>query len=657
LETTYRKYADDEAKLKVYERRLFTAENDLKSWKTSADDALDRYENKPRVTQQTGDGHTVNVPEGLSIIDSIYASLTATETDILLTPRGNTTDDQAYVASTALAQEWEICKVADRTNDAVKDSLVVGIGWAKVGYEFFEDEMEVPRPDDDIVSQIEDLLGQAEAAGEEAPDFDQIKASVPLTETEKVVLSDRIVVDYVPWDMVRWDPTAKKIRDIRWVAQVSLMHVEDIKSNPVWRAYVSRTRGGLRRLDSIKADTQLSKELLGSSTPTKEDERQTVIEMHDFETGTVCTFGVGTGFFLNETPGLFSMKDDLEDKSPFVPLVLRSSPRRVRGISEMDVLKPTLEQADLYESKLATYLERMSPKVIAEAGSITESGKAAIKSQEYGAVVEYKPGTTKPEAFAPPALIAEQYAVPERLQRQMRESTGVNELQRGLFPDRRRTATETAEVVSASAVRAAEKRTRLQAFYMAIADRILILMQTFYEEERITQLVDSAGPIPWKWSAQDITGDYSLEVALMPKESKTWQTRRDDFLAFLNVFGQFAQPKPDGSTILDPAELLRYGMMEYGIPRRWIVKFLHLPEEQQQQMLAAQQTAAGMASASAGQPRPDMVPGPMSASALAAASNQGEIPPEVLMAAQGGGVGGPQSAEVISESAGATPLR
>jgi hypothetical protein len=98
-------------------------------------------------------------------------------------------------------------------------------------------------------------------------------------------------------------------------------------------------------------------------------------------------------------------------------------------------------------------------------------------------------------------------------------------------------------------------------------------------------------------------------------------------------------------------------MIEYGIPRRWIVKMLHLPEEQQQQVMAALQTQAAQSQAALGQPRPDMVPGPMSASALAAASNRGEIPPEVLLAAQGGGVGGPQSAEVLSESAGATPLR
>jgi len=50
-----------------------------------------------------------------------------------------------------------------------------------------------------------------------------------------------------------------------------------------------------------------------------------------------------------------------------------------------------------------------------------------------------------------------------------------------------------------------------------------------------------------------------------------------------------------------------------------------------------------------------MVPGPMDANALAAATNQGGIPPEVLAAAQSGGTPtSPQSAERVSESVGVT---
>jgi hypothetical protein len=47
----------------------------------------------------------------------------------------------------------------------------------------------------------------------------------------------------------------------------------------------------------------------------------------------------------------------------------------------------------------------------------------------------------------------------------------------------------------------------------------------------------------------------------------------------------------------------------------------------------------------------------MDAAALAAATNQGTIPPEVLAAAQGGGTpGSPQAAETVSESSGVRGL-
>src|SRR6266542_1327721 len=580
MEISYRTYRSDADKAKAYSRRLFQADRDFDTWKSKAEEAFARYENTPKATSQnrTADGDVIVVPEGVSIIDSLFSSLTAVEADISLTPKGDTTDDQAYVATAALSQEWGKTKAAERMNDAVKDSLLIGIGWGKVSYEFYEAETEVPRADEDIELDIATAIQAAEDRGEVLSQS-QLEAIVPVTRTEKKTLKNRIVVDYVPWDQVRWDPTAKKARDIQWVCQKTLMHPEEVKQNPVWREYVGRTRGALRKLDDVKGDTMaLDKDLLGPAEP--EDMRCTVYEMHDFQTGNVCTFLRNTDFLLNEVPGFFSQEDDLEDKSPFVPLILRQTSRRVRGISEMEVLLPSLKHADKVDSRLQTYLSRFAPKFIATEGLFTESGKNAVRSQEYGAVAEIVQGRDPREVLpvAPPQLPSEVFAIPARLRQQMYEATGMNELNRGLFPDRLRTATETAEVVSASAARQAEQRSQLERFYKAIAKRILKLMQMFYEEEQIAQLVDDAGPVPWAWSAEDIVGDYDFEVSLTPKQDETWQSRRDD-------------------------------------------------------ALAQQQLAAGMASAQGGQPRPDMVPGPLSAGAAAAATNQGELPPEVLLAA------------------------
>jgi hypothetical protein len=420
----------------------------------------------------------------------------------------------------------------------------------------------------------------------------------------------------------------------------------------VFRAYCAKLRQ-TRKLDDVKGDTQVDFSILkGSRKVDAEDARVTVYEVHDYQTGTVCTLIKGQDWLLNETPGLFATNDDIEDRSPFVPLIMRVTPRRVRGISEFEVLEPTLKELDLYHSLLATYLERQMPKYQGEAGSLTEAGKAALKSQEMGAVVEREVGKEKLETLDSPQLMSEMYAMIDKLVDAAREASGVNELMRGVFPDRKRTATETAEVVSASAARQAEKNMQLTNFYEAVGQRILALMQMFYTGERVARYADvEVGEFDWSWTADDISFENKLEIALTPKEAKTWQSRRDDALAVLNVGGPLAQPGADGSTIIDPSALVEYVFTEMGVSRRNIAKLVTAAAKRQQQQLEQQQAMAAQASAGAGVPRADMTAGPLEAQAVAGAVNQGTIPPE-LLAAAGGGPFVAEGTEAVSESRG-----
>lgn len=649
----YREYESDEAKLKHYDHRLYQANEAfdrekflLKSW-------VERYENKPNPNSFSGNGHNVSVPTGTSIIDSLYSSLTATDVEAMVSAIGKGTHDQEALATAALAKEWELTKTPRRAARAIKDSLLIGIGWVKVGYEYYESEEEVPRTDAAIAEDIDRFVREAQDAEHDIT-AEEIATYVPVTEVRKFVLSERIVVDYVPWDMVRWDPTAKSVEDIRWIAQLTYMHPEDVKEHPAFKAYCARNKTA-KKLKDLGGDVVL--ELANAENQNMPDERVTVVQMYDFETGTVCTFAKGADFLLDEAPNLFQLNDDLEDKSPFVPLVMRTSPGRVRGVSEMELLMPTLQELDLYHSKLATYLERMTPKVIGPRRAMTDSGREAMESQEYGAYVELDEGFTASDItdFRPPTLPSEVYGVPDKLEDAAREATGVNELMRGLFPDRKRTATETSEVVASSAARQAEKRVNLERFYEAIGRRILQLMQMFYTQDRMVRYADWDGPVEWTWTADDIVMESKLEIVLTPKEARDWKAKRDDALAMLNVLGPLAQPGPAGSSPIDLVELLRFVLTNLGMKRSDIVAVLNLPEEQQMQQMAAQQQAAGMmASEQMGVPRPDMVPGPMNPEQLALATNAGELPPEIVAAAMGNIPGSPGAAEQVSENVGPT---
>jgi len=652
---TYRKYKTDADKVKVYEQRIRQGEDMNAKWHPAVTAFFARYETKHRDTQLSGNGHYISgsTPMVVGNIDSQYSSMTSANVDFTVTPKGRTTDDEAYVAQAALKEEFEAAKAQERGNLAIKDGLIAGFGFAKVAYEFWEAMAEVPRKREDIEAEIAEKLKEAADAGSDIDAF-KVMDLVPLTEDQETVLSDRVVVDYVPWDRLITDPTAKTWWDQNWVAQKDYMRPSDVKNNPVYKEYCASRRQS-KKLEELKADTTVDREVMGPhATPSSEDERVTVYTIYDFDTGNVCVWAKGTKFLLNETANPFALNPNPEDKNPFVPVILRKTSSRIRGVSEMEVLRDIATEKDLYHSRLATYLERFVPKILAEERAFTQAGKNALKSQEIGQVVELATGHTVDQVkeLAQPDLKSELYQMPDILQKESEDATGLSELQRGLFPDRKRTATETAEVVSASATRASEKRIALEMFWTGIGNRILQLMQAYYERDRVLRLADDEVDVPWEYNAESISGSMALEVALTPKEAKTWQQRRDDALATLNVIGPLAQPDATGASPVDVTELLRYVLQEMNIPRRVIRQLLNLPEEQQKQVLGNIQNQAAQAQAQGGQVRSDLVPGPLSAPALAAAANTGTIPPELLAAAGSANPAGPTGAEELSESAG-----
>lgn len=660
---TYAKYKSDEDKALTYSHRLFIADQQCSDWHGEADDWYHRYENLPRRKQMTSKGHRVNVPTGVATIDALYSSMTAVDVDVLLRNGGGATRMQAELATAALAKEWELLDVQGSSNDAVKDALIVGIGWVKVAYEYASEVKKVPRPQEDVRADITKLLRQAneaKAAGVPGamPTPDDIAGLVPLEEEVEHILRDRIVVDYVPWADVRWDPGAKRKEDITWVAQLSRMRVQEVKDNPLFRQYVKKTRGGLARLDALKGTSTYALSSLPQGKPTQDDEFFDVIEMWDLNSGTACTFIKGQKWLLNEEVNPLMLNIAMADRSPFVPLVLRKTNTRVRGISDMELMAPSLDEQAVYRSNTANYIEHFVPKVTGPEDALTDEGKAALASPEYGAYVatarEYPNAAITP--LDPPVLPSEAWDMERRVEDGIREATGVNELMRGLFPDRKRTATETSEVVSASAARQSEKRNTLEDFYLAISRRILQLMQAYYDAPRMVRYLDPTyGEVQWQFTAEDIAMGYDLSVSLTPKEAHTRQSKRDDASALFNFLVPLSQ-QPDpatGAPPVDATKLIAWFCNEYGMTKEDQLDILNLPEEAQAKAAASQQVQAGMASAQAGVPQPGLAPGPMSAQETAAVTNQGAVPPEVAAAASAGLVpGAPQAVQQVSESKG-----
>ncbi len=611
----YKVYKNDEVKAKLYNHRLATAEQDYMKWNEKAQDWWDRYENVPQQSQSTAKGHTVNVTTGISTIDALFSGLTAIEVEFILDAVANSTPEQARLATAALNAEWDRCDVPIERDAAIKDALIVGIGIVKIGYDFLAETAMRDRSPEEIKADVLELLDQAAAAGVGAPTPDQIMALVPEQEEYEEVIRDRIVTDYVPWDEIRWDPTAKKWADVKWVAQLCKIPLEDVRGNQLWREYLKRNRkaGGLKRLDNIKPDSMIDRDLIVTGKPEEDDTLVTMVEFWDLQTGTFCVLPKGQNIIMFEGVNPFALAHDLEDRNPFVPLVLRSTNRRVRGISDMELILRSLNEKNLYRSRTANYIDRYVPKVLAEEDAFTDEGKKALSSTEYGEVVSVARGTdvNNISPMSPPTLPIEAFNMNDRIDNEMREATGVNELMRGLFPDRKRTATETEEVVNASAARQSEKRNTLERFHVEIGKRILALMQKFYDQPRMLRMTDPEfGNVPWEFDGAAIASEFGMKAHLSPREAHTRDSLKQEATVMLNVLAPFTEGSPEQPPVIDRTTLVSWFMKKYGLPPRDINELLNSREEQQVAQAGAMQAAAG------GPP-----PGPLTPQELLAASN------------------------------------
>lgn len=598
----FRVYNDEETMLKVYNRRLRIADRKFEKNETPRRQFNARYRNEVEADQVNEDGHRVAVTSGIGIIDTMFASMVAVDVAFIADNVGNGSQLQALAATRALNQAWKDTKGQKRAKRAIKDSLLTDVGWVKVYYDYVEDVDLRDVPEEALEAQVlayfgKDLSSVTEEQVEEAINDGEIQA----VEEVAIVLRDRVCVDYVPWDLVRYDPSATQIEDMRWVAQYTVLPEAEVKNNPVWREFVKERYGarkGVKKLDDLQGDSRISTGLEVDAELLKDfgeddygdDARFTIVELWDFETGLVTVFPKGNAELVlhqRVNPLMFNL--DLEDRNPFKPLIVRDDPDNFEGLGDMRIIWPALQELDEYRSNAATFVARTIPKVFGPERALTQNGKDALKSPIWGEYVGLEEGYSKDMIgqVQLPSLPQEAYQIPEQVQYEMKEATGASEPMRGVFPTRRTTATETQIVTGKGEERQAERRSSLEEWYIAIARTMLQLMQVFYDRKRMLRYTDDLGEdFVWEWTKEDIAIDADLNISLTPKENLTRSQRVERAMGFMNL----ALPLPE----TDRGELLRFVAREMGFRDedvRALVKGDEEVKAEQQQEQVAQQMA------------------------------------------------------------------
>lgn len=587
----FRVYEDEETMLAVYRRRLKMADVDYERREPEYRSFMERYRNEATEDQMTEDGTRVNVTQGVGTIDTMFSSLTAVDVEFILKRKGKATEAQAIAATIALNQAMRDTKMQRRAKKAIKDALIVDAGWVKVYYDYAEDVEVRDRPESAVRMQVAELLGKDPSLDTEA-----LEKMVKMTEEVPIILRDRVCVDYVPFTDIRYDISAKQIEDARWVAQVTKMPAEEVRFNPSWRAFVLKRYGeveGARKLDELEGDSNITAgmdyadvEGLGPDDSVADDARCSIVEMWDLETGLVTTYPKNSqDLILYQRPNPLMLNMDLEDRNPFKCLIIRDDPSNLEGLGDMRVIMPSLEELDHYRTNIARHVERSIPKVWGPKDAIGQQGRKALESDEWMAYVGLEQSHSFQEIGQPtlPTVQAEVYSLQERIQAEIEETTGQNEITRGVFPSKRTTATEAQLVTTGGQARQGERRSCLEEFYIDIAGTALQLMQLFYDHERMVRYVGDAGDeFEWTFTKEDIAMEADIEISITPKENLTREERFQRAIFVANML----LPLPEA----DRANIMQWTLREAGIDDDLIRTMVKTPEE-----AAAGQLAEGSA--------------------------------------------------------------
>src|SRR6185369_15351219 len=206
-----------------YNRRLRYSDGEFERKEPERREFLDDYRNEVEEDELDTRGNRVTVTSDIGIIDTMYSSMTSVDVEFITRAIGHGTQVQSIASTAALNQGWRDTKGARRAKKAIKDALLVDVGWVKVYYDYQEDVATRDRPDAAVRAEMFEL-------GRENPELtdEQIADIVPTTEEYSYVARDRVCVDYVPWDMVRYDTSARQIEDVRWTAQYTRVPVPEV---------------------------------------------------------------------------------------------------------------------------------------------------------------------------------------------------------------------------------------------------------------------------------------------------------------------------------------------------------------------------------------------------------------------------------------------
>ena len=501
---------------------------------------------------------------------------------------------------------------------AVKDFLIFGHGWVKVGWRFLEQEQTITDNERDAL--ITSALMDTNQFAQERPDLamdlptdQEIVANVP--ETVMRVVEDQPFVERIsPFD-VFVDPEATCMEDAKWIAQRIVRPLDMAKED---KRYKPSAR---KRLSSSNIESGVYYHDRDDKSEYVE-ERVVIWEYYDMEGNTLSVYAEnGNEYLIDPIPMPYAYGQ------PFVMLRNYDVPDHFYPMGDLEALEPLQLELDKTRSQLMNDRKRYARKYLYHERSFGPEGREALESEDDGRLVpvvdENKPLSEIVMPMPQIPVSPEIYNYSNIIENDINTVSGISEYARGAMPEIRRTATEASIVADARNARSADKLAIVEISISHVARRVIQLMQQFMTGEQMARVAMKGGDSAFiPYSREEIVGEYDFSVQAGSTQPMNETIRKQQAISLMNAIA------PLVGSVIDPAALATH-VLEYGFGIQDPTKFLM--QQQPPQMMAEEgQMPAEQPPINMGAPMsPDMGMSGVSPSPELFAPTGG-IPPEIL---------------------------
>jgi hypothetical protein len=600
-------------------RRWRDEENLEVTWRRLVD--LYRGKHWPSSTALNRDMIAVNL--AFSTINVIAPSVAVNYPKIVVQATSQDNVDRAAFVEAVVNYLWRHHNFRTPFRTAVKDFLIFGHGWVKVGWKFVEQEQSISENERDVL--IEEAIAESDLAAMDSPELagdlltdEEIMANIP-SSLSRIVEDQPFLERVSPFDIFV-DPAATHMEDAKWIAQRIVRPLEEAQND-------KRFKPSARK--RLSADNGYRGDLTDRDYMRSEFVADQVViwEYYDITNNTLAVYAENGSEFLIDPVNM-----PYAYGQPFVMLRNYDVPDRFYPIGDLESIESLQLELDKTRSQLMNDRKRYARKYLYHERSFGPEGREALESDEDGRLVpvvdENKPLSEVVVPMPQSPISPEIYNYSTIIENDINTVSGISEYARGAMPEIRRTATEASIVADAQNARSADKLAIVEITISDCARKVIQLMQQFMTGQQMARVSGRGEDLFVEYAREDITGVYDFTVQAGSTQPMNETIRRQQAVSLLNAVA------PLVGTVIDPQALAAH-VLESGFGIKDPERFM-MQQGPPQQGPPGQEGPPGEEMPPEQVPLPpDMGAMPMPAPPGGAFAPTGGVPPELLAQLQG----------------------